>query len=818
MNKEVNEFRIAKYRLKIGTPNVLLIQGWFTSNEQSDNELLFLLENKRLVAKRSIREGIEVRKKYLDSSYGIDKEYYFWVPLPETMNVKDCLRVFEKQGGKQKLIYALPASRILKLRKNIDKYVDEPKVTDELVLINGWYIEENMPVEIKVFGDKGKELAFEKKITYRKDVVVEYPDAEGEEVKGFSLKLKNNKEKKMTVVLYAGEKSAKYQCDINPSKTRKGISKVLKLQEKTIRYFKNNGFKKTVRRAVVKVFKTDENNYKKWRLKYKLTEEELQEQRKKKFDYAPMISIVIPLYKTPLKYLDELVCSIQAQTYENWEICFSDGSGEKKSALVMALKNYAEKDERIRFVVSEEPLRISENTNKAIEIAMGDYIAFADHDDILTEDALFECVKALNDNREIDVIYSDEDKISMDGKEFFEPHFKTDFNIDLLCSMNYFCHLVVVNKAIISQIGMLRGEYDGAQDYDFVLRAVEVAKCVHHIPKVLYHWRAHKDSTAENPQSKMYAFEAGKRAVQAHYDRIGIPAKVHQGEYLGLYKTEHILKQKPMISILIPNKDHIQDLDKCIGAIERKSKYENYEYIIIENNSEKEETFRYYKDLEKENSRVKVVYWENEFNYSAINNYGATFAKGEYLLFLNNDTEIINDTCLEELVGYCMHDNVGAVGARLYYEDDTIQHAGVIVGFGGIAGHAFIGFPRGENGYFSRIICAQDMSAVTAACMIVKRSVFDEIGGLDESFKVAFNDIDFCMKIRENGYLIVYNPYAELYHYESKSRGLEDTKEKIERFNGEIARFAQKWPDILKNGDPYYNPNLSMERCDFGLK
>ena len=287
---------------------------------------------------------------------------------------------------------------------------------------------------------------------------------------------------------------------------------------------------------------------------------------------------------------------------------------------------------------------------------------------------------------------------------------------------------------------------------------------------------------------------------------------------MGLYKTEHIIDAKPMISIIIPNKDHIDDLEKCINSIERKSHYENYEYIIIENNSEEEKTFEYYQKVEAENSKVHVVYWKDEFNYSAINNFGVKYAKGDYLLFLNNDTEIINDNCLEELVGYCMHEGVGAVGARLYYSDNTIQHAGVIVGFGGIAGHAFLGLDRSANGYFSRIICAQDLSAVTAACMMVKKEVFEEIGGFDTDLKVAFNDVDLCMKIRTAGYRIVYNPYAELYHYESKSRGLEDTPEKVERFNGEIATFAQKWPEILKHGDPYYNPNLSMERGDFGLK
>ena len=566
----------------------------------------------------------------------------------------------------------------------------------------------------------------------------------------------------------------------------------------------------------MKIFRINENNYKKWKKKNDPTMLELEEQMKCHFEYEPKISIVVPLYKTPQKYLREMIESVIKQTYCNWELCLSDGSGD--FSLKETLDSFEENDKRIRVVRSNEALRISENTNNAIEIATGDFIAFVDHDDLLAPNALFECVKALNKQREIEVLYSDEDKISMDGKEYFEPHFKPDFNIDLLCSMNYICHLFVVSKRIIEKIGMLRSEYDGAQDYDFVLRSIENSKNICHIPKVLYHWRAHKNSTAENPDSKMYAFEAGARAIQSHYDRIGISAKVHQGNYPGLYKTEHILERHPLISIIIPNKDHTTDLKKCIDSINIKSKYTNYEFIIIENNSEKKETFDFYDKLKNENHNINIVYWEGEFNYSAINNFGVKFAKGEYLLFLNNDTEIINCNCLEELIGYCMHENVGAVGARLYYEDNTIQHAGVIIGFGGIAGHAFVGMPRSCNGYFSRIICAQDLSAVTAACMMVKKSVFEEVEGFDETLKVAFNDIDLCMKIRKANYLIVYNPYAELYHYESKSRGLEDTKEKVERFNGEIAIFAQKWPDILRDGDPYYNPNLSLERCDFGLR
>lgn len=386
--------------------------------------------------------------------------------------------------------------------------------------------------------------------------------------------------------------------------------------------------------------------------------------------------------------------------------------------------------------------------------------------------------------------------------------------------MNYFCHLVVVKRELLDAAGTLDPAYDGAQDYDFVLRCTEHTKPeqIVHIPKILYHWRTHQDSTAENPESKRYAFTAGCRAVQAHYDRLGIRATVHEGAYPGLYETDYEIIGEPLISILIPNKDHLADLTKCIDSIERLSDYKNYEYIIIENNSTEPETFEGYKKLEAENAKIHVVYYKGDFNYSAINNFGAAHAKGDYFLLLNNDTELIREDDLRQLLGVCQRKDVGIVGARLYYEDDTIQHAGVVLGFGGIAGHAFIGQSRSDNGYFSQIICMRDYSAVTAACMMVKAAVYREVGGLSEHLKVAFNDIDFCMKVREKGYLVVYNPRAELYHYESKSRGLENTQEKIERFNGEVAQFLSRWGDQVKAGDPYYNPNLSLDKADFSLK
>ena len=587
---------------------------------------------------------------------------------------------------------------------------------------------------------------------------------------------------------------------------------------KGFRYMKHYGPKEFWIRLHER-FEPEEVPYGLWYRAYIPTEETLETQRKQKFDYSPLISIAVPAYQTPVEFLRQMIESLIVQTYSNWELCFSDGSGAQ-SPLTELLKELTAKDNRIKYVSHEEPLQISENTNSAIEIATGDFIAFADHDDELTPNALFECVKAINEKPQTLVIYTDEDKMSMDGHKFFQPHFKPDYNPDLLCTVNYICHLFVVSRKVIEKVGGLRSEFDGAQDYDFVLRCVEAVKDeeICHIPKILYHWRCHEDSTAENPESKLYAFEAGRRAVQAHYERTGIRAEVFKGEYLGLYRTKFIRDHDPLISIIIPNKDHIDDLKRCMESIEQKSTYKNYEYIIVENNSTDSATFEYYKKLEAENPKVRMVYWDGVFNYSAINNYGASFAKGEYLLLLNNDTEIINPDCLEELLGYCMRKDVGAVGARLYYEDDTIQHAGVVIGFGGIAGHCFVQQKRGTTGYCHRIICAQDYSAVTAACMMVKREAFDKVGGLTEELAVAFNDIDFCMKLREAGYLIVYNPYAELYHYESKSRGLEDTPEKVARFNKEIQIFERRWPDIMRDGDPYYNPNLTLKSQDFSLK
>ncbi len=601
------------------------------------------------------------------------------------------------------------------------------------------------------------------------------------------------------------------------------FSRILEDAKKTIITIKKRGFKVTCQKIVnrfkfKKMLKNASKNieYDKWARERIPNKKELDSQRTFRFDYQPMFSILVPLYETDEKFLDELILSVKAQTYSNWELCFSDGSKDS-TRLETIIAYYQKQDKRIKYVAeSEGPLGISENTNQALSIAMGEYIVLGDHDDLFTPDALFECAKILNKDK-CQVIYTDEDKVDEKATYYFEPNFKPDFNIDLLRSNNYICHMFVVAKELVDDVGDFNHEFDGAQDYDFIFRCIEKADKVVHIPKVLYHWRCHSASTASSPEAKLYAFEAGRRAIQSHYDRMGLKATVESLPELGFYRTNYDIIGEPLISILIPNKDHVEDLKKCMKSIDDLSDYRNYEYIIVENNSTEKETFDYYEEIQ-DRENVTLVYWDKEFNYSAINNYGVQYAKGEYVLLLNNDTEIINGDCLRQMLGYCQRDDVGVVGARLYYEDGAIQHAGVVVGFGGIAGHAFVQLYEEDNLYMSRTKVACDYSAVTAACMMTKKDVFEQVGGLDEGFKVAFNDIDYCMKVRKIDKLVVYNANAKLYHYESKSRGLEDTPEKQERFKGEINRFAKKWSEILRDGDPYYNINLSLNRADFAIK
>ena len=810
-------FEVTKDRFHLQDPCCYILQGTWPK----EAKMRAKLDGSEVKAEIQRLEVVSALERFKDPDLMRGERITAAVQLTGSLEGYQKLSIYAEMPEKTFCWFSISVKNLEKRRGKPQFYIEEEKVQQGFLRVRGWAVAAE-PVRIQIFDENKEKIQAEVLRTERVDVEQLYEEMEQMENKdksGFFVELTNLKGKVVYIVFYAGNTKSVHVVPLQQTVViRKKIEKYAK---KGIRYWKTQGSAALVGKVAAKVrtASTREIPYQKWIVRHLPGPKELERQRREKFDFQPKISIVIPLYKTQEKYLRQLVETIKEQTYPNWELCLSDGSGAN-SPIAGLLESLAASDERIKVVSHEESLQISENTNAAIEIATGDYIAFADHDDELTPNALFECVKALNKNRDVKVLYSDEDKMSMDGHKFFQPHFKPDYNPDLLCTVNYICHLFVVDRKVIEQVGTLRKEFDGAQDYDFIFRCVEHAGAekIHHIPKILYHWRCHEDSTSENPESKLYAFDAGQRAVQAHYDRIGVKVEVSKGEFLGLYRTKFLRDYDPLISIIIPNKDHIDDLKRCIDSIEAKSTYTNYEYIIVENNSEEKETFAYYEQLEAVNPKVHVVYYKGHFNYSAINNFGVQYAKGEYFLLLNNDTEIINDDCLEELLGYCTREDVGAVGARLYYEDDTIQHAGVVIGFGGIAGHCFVQQKRGFTGYCHRIICAQDYSAVTAACMMVKREAFEKVGGLSEELQVAFNDIDFCMKLRQAGYLIVYNPYAELYHYESKSRGLEDTPEKVARFNQEIATFEKRWPDILKNGDPFYNPNLTLDSQDFSLK
>lgn len=584
---------------------------------------------------------------------------------------------------------------------------------------------------------------------------------------------------------------------------------------KGFRYMKHYGLKEFWIRLHER-FEPEEVPYGPWYRAYIPTEETLETQRKQKFDYSPLISIAVPAYQTPVEFLRQMIESLIVQTYSNWELCIINASPDNEE-MQKVLAEYSAGDSRVRFCNLKENLGIAENTNRAFAMTKGEFVGLLDHDDLLAPNALYEIVKILQDHPQADALYTDEDKVTTELDEHFQPHLKPDFNLDLLRSNNYICHFFVVRKSIVEKAGGFRKEFDGAQDYDFIFRCTENAGEVLHVPEILYHWRTHKASTADNPASKMYAFEAGKRAIEAHLERTGTKGEVSHTQDLGFYRVKYPVQGKPLVSVIIPNKDEKETLQTCLEMLEKNTGYQNFEIIIVENNSTTDEIFRYYKELSG-NRKIHLLRWGKEFNYSAINNFAVAHAKGEYLLFLNNDVKSINPDWLEEMLGVCQRPEVGGVGAKLIYPDNTIQHAGCVIGMGGIAGHMFVDMPADRTGYLHKASLLQDMSAVTAACLLMKKEVFEQAGGFTEELAVAFNDVDLCLKVRKNGYLIVYDPYVKLYHMESKTRGAEDSKEKVRRFQTEIEYMRCHWIDILKNGDPCYNKNLSLTKWNYSLK
>ena len=800
-------------RLHVQDKKQLIIRGFFSEDNPEKRILKVYVNQKEMPLSIICTEGSEVRRRYLHYRMNVGQEITASLHLPEEA-VTD-FKVCSCLGTEETEVFHANRKQFEKLVHHLDSNLEMERFEENQFILTGWSAV-GEETACKVIVD-GTEVSTEVHWKYRKDVVDVIPELSSDAKCGFEIYVPDKGGSKLTLELSADGRESTYVAALDKIRHGENGQDTANIFQKTLRYWKNYGLKNTIKKVCQKLSgQRDYGNYEDFLKKYGVKEEELARQRQEVFENGPCFSIAVPLYQTKEKYLREMIESVQAQTYTNWELCLADGSGREHS-LQPVIGEYIAKDKRIKYCLLDSNEGIAGNTNEALKMADGDFVVLTDHDDLLSPEALYQCAKAVQKEPQTDVIYSDEDKVDMSGKKFFEPHFKSDYNIDLLCTMNYICHLFVVRKDVMERAGLFESCYDGAQDHDFILRCTEKAEHIVHIPKVLYHWRCHAQSTSENPESKLYAFENGCKAVKAHYDRIGIPAEVEQGPFYGMYRTHYLWKEQPLVSILIPNKDHVTDLKKCMDSIEKKSTYRNFEFIIVENNSTEEETFAYYKEIEKRDN-VRVLYYKEDFNYSRINNFGAKEANGEYVLLLNNDTEMIEPDSIKEMLDVCMRPDVGIVGAKLIFEDNTIQHAGVIIGFGGVAGHAFIGQDRDDNGYFSRIISVQDLSAVTAACLMVRRSVFDEVEGLNEEFKVAFNDIDFCLKVRKAGYLVVYNPYAQFYHYESKSRGQEDSADKVARFQQEIGLFGERWGELLEHGDPYYNPNLTLDKADFSLK
>lgn len=756
---------------------------------------------------------------YKNAEPEFDGEYNLCINLPEKVkNVKIILTKDTYPSGIEEINISSAQIEYLRNLIEINLIGVQADERTKTIKITGW-AESAGELKLSVYAEK-KELEYKADYFTRADMVSRYFEGELNRNCGFELTVEDTDVRSIRITSESGDRRGSISVVVNRASSGQQRRSVRLAEDKrndyitrARNYIAMYGMKRFIVKAVGKLtgksIKDPTNIYFN---KINPNEARLKEQRDYKFASNYKFSILIPVYRPDVKFFTLMLDSIVAQTYDNWQVCLADGSGEGYT-VENVVKPYAEKygEDKVKYIKLENNLGIAENTNAAMRMADGDFIVFGDHDDELHPTALFECMRELERYPQADFIYSDEDKIIEATGHHTEAHFKSDLNMELLRSNNYICHLSVVKKSLADKVGVLYTQFNGSQDHDYVLRCVEKAECVRHIPRILYHWRINDNSTAKSASTKTYANTAGVNAVSAHLKRMGIDGEVKNGVAPGFYDIRYKLTEEPLVSVIIPNKDHLDDLTRCLESMENVNNYHNVEYIVVENNSVLEDTFEGYKELEKKyGDKFKLVKWDGIFNYSAINNFGARYAKGEYILLLNNDTSVIEPDSLRCMLAQCQRAEVGIVGAKLLYDDDTVQHAGVIIGYQGVAGHAFTGIGDDVYGYFARAVLSQELSAVTAACLLTKRSVFDEVGGLDESFEVAFNDIDYCMKVRAAGYKIIYDPHAKLHHYEYKSRGAEDTGKKQERFGGEIMHFIDKWRAALIAGDMYYNPNLEL--------
>lgn len=788
---------------------ILILSGW-TSRGRADEESIQILYNGQAMPFRLQRvPRPDVQQAYPKEEIDTECGFRLRTDLPagtaESLSVRfNGEEVLSMDGAQMRARLGNP------VRTNLDVVQSAPGILSA----GGWvYSTEEGPFSYRITDTEGNEIEGFDLITRPRTDVAQTFLAVDEQVEGFMVNIMSDTGAGCVIEVSQNDhvarlpvkrvRSSRYGSiwPLTPAKISKGIS-----------YLRLNGFSALMRRIFNEQAPADPyvqsvsmNDYPAWFDMQKADSQKLEQQKRHHFAYEPKISLIVAAYNTPLEFFMEMMDSVRSQSYANWQLCIADGSTNDTLQEFMTHNT----DERIAYTRLDHNGGISYNMNKAAELADGDYIALFDHDDFLEPDALYEVVRAINETG-APVVYTDEDKFSQEKKVFCDPNFKPVFSPDLLLSTNYICHFLAVSREAWQKAGPLRSEFDGAQDYDFVLRLMDLYKPeqIVHVARPLYHWRMHANSTALNTGSKTWAFDAGKKALEVWMERNGIEGEVRNTEYPGYYEVRRAIAGNPLVSVIIPNKDHIEDLDKAIRSLEERSSWRNFEIIVVENNSAEDQTFAYYERIQKEFDNVHVVVWNGPFNYSGINNFGARHARGDYYLLLNNDTEVISENLLESMLSYAQLERVGAVGAKLLFPDETIQHNGVVIGLGGIAGHPFSTEGDGCDNY--RKFIASNTSIVTAACLMVPKRVFDQVGGLNEDLQVAFNDVDFCLKIRKAGYQIVQDSFVRMFHYESKSRGAEDTPAKKLRFENEEREMLRLWKDVLYAEDPYYSPNWSL--------
>lgn len=688
-------------------------------------------------------------------------------------------------------------------------------------IITGWAVDKEEKTAPKiVLENLGSDI--ELTVINRPDVNQIF-DLSPNESAGFQLKITTKEKKHHQIIFQSKNQTEEFIFDSGkkyppfPGTESTSYRYLIKIR-KALGYLKRNGLKKTIQRFRMESFSAPVL-YQKWIQKNENWDIDEIKKEIDHFSYQPLISIIMPVYNVELKWLERCVASVENQFYSNWELCMADDASTDPK-VKEALENYTKKDNRIKVVFREENGHISRASNSAIKIAKGEFIALLDNDDLLSPAALYEVVKVLNQDSNLDLIYSDEDKLDLNDTRS-EPTFKPEWSPDLLLGTNYISHLGVYRKSIVDEIGGFRTGYEGSQDYDLVLRFTEqtTPEKIHHIPKVLYHWRMLPTSTAGDQSSKQYAFEAGLKALQDAIRRRGIKGTAKHGSGNGLYEVEYEVLDEELVSIIIPTKNNLKDIKRCLDSLTSLTNYSNYELIIADNGSQEEEVFTLYQEYQQKlKDRFKVLSLDMPFNYSKINNIAAKEAKGKYLLFLNNDIEIFRENWLTKMVSLAQFERIGCVGAKLLYENDTVQHGGIVLGLGGIAGHAHYGYPNGDYGYFGRLELNVNYLAVTAACLLMKKADFEAVDGFNEELIVAFNDVDLCLKVHEElGKDNIWLHDVQLYHYESQTRGYEDTRKKKQRFAQEEQYMDSQWHDLIVN-DPFYSPNLTRTRADYSVR